>query len=197
MPCKVWHETTYPFSNFSGCSVEVCEWISYFTHTIYIKNGSNYLSILKLKLIHFRKRGPWCHRTRASVSDSGNSLPQVRTVSVFGNKIQWNKLIFTQENTLDNAVVKLASILFRTPNVDTQRSSHNTYLDTAVDQGYILEQGRKKMVLVPTQILAEAHTHTYARACTHSFDTTASHRWLSAKLQYFYWLRTGNTAVLH
>ena len=28
MPRKVWHETTYPFANFHGCTVEVLQWIS-------------------------------------------------------------------------------------------------------------------------------------------------------------------------
>ena len=28
MPCKVWDEITYPFSNFNGCTVEVWEWMS-------------------------------------------------------------------------------------------------------------------------------------------------------------------------
>ena len=30
MPGKVWDETTYPFLNFNGCTVEVYEWISIF-----------------------------------------------------------------------------------------------------------------------------------------------------------------------
>ena len=29
-PCKVWDETTYPFLNFNGATVEVWEWISNF-----------------------------------------------------------------------------------------------------------------------------------------------------------------------
>ena len=28
MPCKVWHEITYPFSNFNSAIIEVWEWIS-------------------------------------------------------------------------------------------------------------------------------------------------------------------------
>ena len=30
MPGKTWDEITYPFPNFSGCTVEVWEWISKF-----------------------------------------------------------------------------------------------------------------------------------------------------------------------
>ena len=30
MPSKVWNEITYPFPNFSGCTMEVWEWISNF-----------------------------------------------------------------------------------------------------------------------------------------------------------------------
>ena len=30
MPSKMWDEITYPFPNFNGSTVEVCEWISYF-----------------------------------------------------------------------------------------------------------------------------------------------------------------------
>ena len=35
MPGKVWEEITYPFINFNGCTVEVEEWISYFTPIIW------------------------------------------------------------------------------------------------------------------------------------------------------------------
>ena len=31
MPNKVWDEITYPSPNPNGCTVEVLEWISYFT----------------------------------------------------------------------------------------------------------------------------------------------------------------------
>ena len=34
MPSKVWDEITYPFPNFNGCTVELWEWISNFTHTL-------------------------------------------------------------------------------------------------------------------------------------------------------------------
>ena len=30
MPSKVWDEITYPFPNFNGCPIEVCQWISNF-----------------------------------------------------------------------------------------------------------------------------------------------------------------------
>ena len=31
MPRQVWEEITYPFPNLNGCTIEVWEWISYFT----------------------------------------------------------------------------------------------------------------------------------------------------------------------
>ena len=31
VPGKVWEEINYPFPNFTGCTVEFCEWISRFT----------------------------------------------------------------------------------------------------------------------------------------------------------------------
>ena len=35
MPSKVRNEITYSFPNLNGCTVEVWEWISNFTHTLY------------------------------------------------------------------------------------------------------------------------------------------------------------------
>ena len=55
---KVWDEINYPFLNFNCVIVEVLEWISYFTPTLYW--ACNYLSILGLKLNHVSKRGHWC-----------------------------------------------------------------------------------------------------------------------------------------
>ena len=46
LPGKVWGEITYLFLNFSGCTVEVYEWITNFIH---IFNGCNYLSMLEVK----------------------------------------------------------------------------------------------------------------------------------------------------
>ena len=47
MPSKVWVEITFPFLNFNGCTVEVCEFISNFIpHSIM---DYNYLSMLGLK----------------------------------------------------------------------------------------------------------------------------------------------------
>ena len=45
MPSKVWIEIIYP--NFNGRTIEICEWISNQSHTLY--NGYNYLSMLRLK----------------------------------------------------------------------------------------------------------------------------------------------------
>ena len=44
MPSKVWDETTYPFPNFNGCTVEVY-----------------YTSMLGLRLIHVSKSDPGVH----------------------------------------------------------------------------------------------------------------------------------------
>ena len=41
MSSKVWHEISYPFPNFNGCTVEVWEWI-----TNFIPRFINYLSML-------------------------------------------------------------------------------------------------------------------------------------------------------
>ena len=49
-PSKVWYEITYPFLNFSGCTVEVKEWMRYFIPHI----------MLGLKLTHVNKRDHWC-----------------------------------------------------------------------------------------------------------------------------------------
>ena len=50
MPREVWDQITYPFPNFNGATVEVCEYISNFVlHTII---GRSYLFMLGLKLIH-------------------------------------------------------------------------------------------------------------------------------------------------
>ena len=38
-PNEAWGEFIYPFPNFNGCTVEVCEWISYFIlHFINVVN---------------------------------------------------------------------------------------------------------------------------------------------------------------
>ena len=33
MPIKVWDEITYPFPNFNGCTIKICEW-NFFPHFI-------------------------------------------------------------------------------------------------------------------------------------------------------------------
>ena len=53
---KVWHEITYPFPNFNGCTIEVWEWISNFIPPY---DGCNYVSTMRLKLIHITEKGPW------------------------------------------------------------------------------------------------------------------------------------------
>ena len=35
--CKVWDEITYPFPNFNGCTIDVCEWICNFTPYLIMK----------------------------------------------------------------------------------------------------------------------------------------------------------------
>ena len=56
MPSKVWDEITYPFSNFNGAIVEVCEWMNYFNPCFIM--ACNYLTILGLKLHHVSKKAP-------------------------------------------------------------------------------------------------------------------------------------------
>ena len=53
-------ETTYPFPNFNGATVEAWEWINNFiSHfTIDVYNYLSCLSIAGFKLIHVSKRGP-------------------------------------------------------------------------------------------------------------------------------------------
>ena len=64
----MWDEITYPFPNFNSATVEVGEWISNFIPHSW---ACDYLSMLKLKLIHVSKRGPrrwllmqqiWCNQ---------------------------------------------------------------------------------------------------------------------------------------
>ena len=52
MPSKVWGEITYPFPNFNWYTIE---WIRHFIPLFIV---DVYLSMLALKLIHVRKRGP-------------------------------------------------------------------------------------------------------------------------------------------
>ena len=54
---KVWDEIAFPFRDFNGCSLGMAKW---FHPTHY--NGCNYLSMLRLKLIHVCKRGHWLAR---------------------------------------------------------------------------------------------------------------------------------------
>ena len=51
------YEITYPFSNFNGATVEIYRMGKLLHPSIF--NGCNYLFVQGLKLIHFRKRGPW------------------------------------------------------------------------------------------------------------------------------------------
>ena len=53
----VWDKIIYPFLNFTGCSVEVWEWINSFTPRF--NGASDYLSMLVLKLGHVNKRNTW------------------------------------------------------------------------------------------------------------------------------------------
>ena len=51
---KVWDEFTYPFTNFTGATIEIWEWIGNFLMHL----ACDYLSMLRLKLINFSKKGP-------------------------------------------------------------------------------------------------------------------------------------------
>ena len=53
MPSNMWDEITYPLPNLNGVSLGLDK---LFHPTSY--NGYNYLSMLRLKLIHVSKRGP-------------------------------------------------------------------------------------------------------------------------------------------
>ena len=53
---KVRDEITYPFPYFNGAAIEVWEWISNSSHTLYW--ACDYLSKLRLKSICISKRGP-------------------------------------------------------------------------------------------------------------------------------------------
>ena len=57
-PSKVRNRIMHPFSNFNGNTVEVWEWKKKIHPTLY--NGYNYLSMLRLKLIHCSEWGPGC-----------------------------------------------------------------------------------------------------------------------------------------
>ena len=57
MPREMWYEITYPFPNFNGCAVEVGN-DKWFHPTLF--DGCNWLTMLRLKIIHFSERGPWC-----------------------------------------------------------------------------------------------------------------------------------------
>ena len=76
-------EITYPFPNFSRCTVEVWEWIR------------DYLSMLGLKLIHISKTGPWWRIYNASanwsVIGSGDGLNAKETTQ----KCPWDP--YTEE----------------------------------------------------------------------------------------------------
>ena len=48
MPSEMRDQITYPFPNFKGCTVEICEWMNY---CIPHCNLCNYISIIWLKLI--------------------------------------------------------------------------------------------------------------------------------------------------
>ena len=49
----MWDTITYPFTNFHGAVVEVCEGINKFISTLYWAYG--YLTMQRLKLIHIKK----------------------------------------------------------------------------------------------------------------------------------------------
>ena len=65
MASKLWNEITYPFSNFSGCTIDIWEWKSNFIphFTLY---RCNYLPLLGLKLHDISKRIPWSRNTNPS-----------------------------------------------------------------------------------------------------------------------------------
>ena len=42
MPGNVWDEINYPFPNFNGCTIDVWEWISNLSHSLYIMDAITY-----------------------------------------------------------------------------------------------------------------------------------------------------------
>ena len=54
---KMWDETTYPFLNFNGCTLEVSEWINNLIP--HFTGACDYLSMLELELNHVSWIGLW------------------------------------------------------------------------------------------------------------------------------------------
>ena len=75
----MWDESTYPFPSLNGYTVEVWEWrISSQT----LKNGYNYVSMVRLKLIHVSKRSH-CWRGLCSFRPTSYHVLASRTSSHF------------------------------------------------------------------------------------------------------------------
>ena len=90
MPIKVWDEITYPFPNFSGCTVKVWEWI--FNPTLY--NGHNYLPILELMLNPVSKKGHWYESTANMFAKiPWSHTATTRPSAIIGSLVWWDAFL--------------------------------------------------------------------------------------------------------